>query len=329
MSVMDAVLVKPETTETLARPNYSFLATRRTDAAALVSAFLSGRNERTIAAYRQDLETFREFVGAPTLDDAARLLLSRGNGEANAVALAYKSDLLQRGLQATTINRRLAALRSLVKLASTLGIVPWSLDIKNLKTAPYRDTRGPADGVFARVLSNAEQRQDKKGIRDYALLRLLHDIALRRGEVVGLDVEDVDIEAGTVAVLGKGRTQKQFLSLPEPTKVALSKWLEIRGTEEGALFTNFDRARKGHRLTGSSLYYLVRKFGSAVEIKLRPHGIRHLSISKACKYAVTHGIGLEEILDFSRHADVSTLLIYRDRERNVQGQLASAVAAAV
>ena len=76
-------------------------------AAALVAAFLSGRNERTIQAYRQDLEGFRVFVKAETIDQAARLLLSGSHGEANSQALAYKSSLMEKGLQAATINRRL------------------------------------------------------------------------------------------------------------------------------------------------------------------------------------------------------------------------------
>ncbi len=325
---MEAVLATPETTE-IARPNYSFLATRRIDAAALVSAFLSGRNERTIRSYRGDLEGFREFVGAKTLDDAARLLLSRGNGEANGLALAYKADLLRRGLQATTINRRLAALRSLVKLASTLGIVQWRLEVENLKVEPYRDTKGPGTTVFIRLLSLVADRNDRKGVRDYAILRLLHDLALRRGEVVALDIADVNLEAGTVAVLGKGKTQKQTLSLPEPTKTALSKWLDIRGIEPGSLFPNVDRAKKGGRLTGTGIYRLVSGLGKKICAKVRPHGIRHTAITEACKKAQEHGYGLEEVLDFSRHADVSTLMVYRDRERNVQGRLASLVAAGI
>lgn len=88
----------------------------------LIGAFLSGRSEKTIQAYRQDLEDFRAFLGASTIDDTAKTLLSCGHGQANALALAYKTSLIERGLQAATVNRRLAALRSLVKLARTLGL---------------------------------------------------------------------------------------------------------------------------------------------------------------------------------------------------------------
>jgi integrase/recombinase XerC len=84
-------------------------------AARLLRAFLNGRKAETITAYRQDLEDFQAFIKAPSLGQAASMLLARGPGEANALALDYKAHLMDRELAANTINRRLTALRSLVK----------------------------------------------------------------------------------------------------------------------------------------------------------------------------------------------------------------------
>ncbi|MBI4578583.1 MAG: preprotein translocase subunit SecY [Planctomycetes bacterium] len=145
---------------------------------------------------------------------------------------------------------------------------------------------------------------------------------------VALDLVHVDLTAGRVAVLGKGRRQPDVLALPEPTQAALHAWLTVRGWHPGPVFTNFDRARKGSgRLTGTSLYRIVRTLGAQVGFTVRPHGLRHTAITEACKAAQAHGIALEEVLDFSRHTDVKVLMIYRDRERNVQGTLAALVAA--
>jgi integrase/recombinase XerC len=295
----------------------------------LLAAFLSGRNDGTRRAYSQDLDDFRRFLAVGIVSEAARLLLSRGHGEANALALAWRANLQERRLQAATINRRLAALRSLVQLARTLGIVPWTLEVRNVRSESYRDTRGPGRRGVRLLLDEVERRGDRKALRDRAALRLLYDLGLRRSEVVGVDVDDLDLDAGAVAVQGKGRTQKTKLTLPEPTKAALHAWLDVRGTEAGPLFTNLDRAGKGCRLTGTSLYRIVRRLGEQVGMKVRPHGLRHTAITEACKAAQANGMGLEEVLDFSRHRDVKVLMVYRDRERDLQGQLATLVAAAL
>jgi len=300
------------------------------DAQILLDSFFSGKSERAIEAYKRDLQDFQRFMGAETEKEAARIFLSAPLGEANTIALQYRKQLLERGLQSTTVNRRLAALRSLTQMARTLGMVPWTLEVKNQKTEAHRDTRGPGLDAFKKLLTLTEARGDKKGIRDTAILRLLFDLGLRRGEVVGLDRADLDLARKTIQVMGKGRTQKTELSLPAPTIAALTEWLKVRGDFSGPLFLNLDRARKGEgRITGKSIYRLVIGLGEKIGIKTRPHGIRHSAVTEAVKKAQKNGMDLEEVLDFSRHRDVRTLLIYRDRERNVQGKLSELVSESV
>ena len=128
----------------------------------LLVAFLSGGSECTRRAYSQDLEDFGRFLGVDKVSDAATALLSRGHGEANRIALAWRASLQERRLQAATINRRLAALRSLVQLARTLGIVPWTLEVRNVRAESYRDTRGPGRNGVRLLLDEVERRGDKE-----------------------------------------------------------------------------------------------------------------------------------------------------------------------
>jgi len=292
-------------------------------AARLVEAFLAGRSPRTVEAYRADLEGFRAFVGAADLDEAARLLLGRGHGEANALGLAYRAALLEAKFAPATVNRRLAALRSLVKLARTLGLVPWELEVPSVKAEAYRDTRGPGRGGFLALLAALDGRLDAKAKRDRAAVRLLFDLALRRAEVVSLDLEDVDLRAGTVAVMGKGRREKVRLSLPSPTRAALAAWVETRGSSSGPLFLNFDRARKGGRLTGTSLYRLVVSLGLEVGVRARPHGLRHAGITSALDLT---GGDVRAVQKFSRHRDLRTLNRYDDNREDLAGRVAALVA---
>lgn len=299
------------------------LTRHRPSAERLAEAFLAGKSERTVRAYRRDLEDFAAFAGAADIDQAAAFLLGRGHGGANEAALAWRASLLERGLTPATINRRLAALRSLVKLARTLGLVPWSLELAGVKSEKYRETRGPGREGFRRLLELAEADPSPKGARDRVVLRLLWDLALRREEVVSLDVDNVDLSAGTVSILGKGRRERETLTLPAPTVAALRSWLAVRGTEPGPLVVNVDHRTRGARLTGAGLYYLVQALGDRAGLTVRPHGVRHAAITEALEKT---GGNVRAVQRFSRHRDLRTLTVYDDNRADLGGEVAALVA---
>lgn len=290
----------------------------------LVETFLSGKSHLTLEAYRRDLESFRVFAGARSVEDAARELLAGGHGPANETGLRYRADLLAQGLAPATVNRRLAALRSLVTLARTVGLVPWTLEVPGVESVAYRDTRGPGAAGYRRLLAALDARVDAKGRRDRAVLHLLYDLALRREEVVRLDLADLDLEAGTVLVLGKKRTQKERLTVPAPTVAALAAWVAVRGTEAGPLFVNFDRAGKGARLTGRSVHRIVRDLGLDSGVgAVRPHGLRHAAITEALEAT---GGNVRAVQKFSRHRDLRVLTVYDDSRTDMAGEVAALVA---
>lgn len=299
------------------------------DTGRLIESFFAGKSPRTVKAYRTDIADFCRFLEVDTANDAADVLF-RDYTEASMLALDYKQHLIDRKLAPTTVNRRIASLRSFVGFAKNLGIIPWSLNVKGLKVTSQRDLRGPGVPGFSGMVAQAASHKGAKGTRDVAILRLLFDLGLRRGELTALDLSDVDIQGKTLQVIGKGKTQKIALTLPDRTAKALAEWIAKRGNAPGALFTSFDHAKKGSgRLTGHSVYRLIRGLGEKLGIKTRPHGIRHTSITEALKRAQAHGYDIEEVLQFSRHSNVAMLLVYRDKERDAQGSIAELVSGAV
>ena len=308
-----------------ARPLPAVLPTAALAAAGqpLVAAWLAGRSPRTLAAYRSDLDHFGAWVGQPTLDGAAARLVGAGAGPANALALAYRGAMLDAGLAPATVNRRLAALRSLVQLARTVGQADFILDVPNVPSRSFRDTRGPGP-VRVRTLLDALARPDTpKAARDVALVRCLADLALRVSEAVGLDVADVEADPdgapAAVWIRGKGRRgQRERLTLPAPTREVLAVWLAQRGQEPGPLFTSAarDPRWRGHRLTDRSVRELLARFG------IRPHGLRHTDVTAALEA----GADLRDVRRFARHASVQTTMIYDDARRDTAGAVASVVA---
>src|SRR5664280_344899 len=260
------------------------IPTRSSDLAArtsIVETFLSGRSPRTLEAYRQDLGDFARFLGAASAEEASRLFMAGGKGKANETAHAYRASLLDRGLAPATVNRRLAAVRSLVKVARLFGLVDFVVEVQSVKSQAYRDTKGPGRIGVRRLLDELETRTGEKATRDRALVRLLYDLGLRRGEAVALDLEDVDLQAGAFPIIAQGRQERETLTLPEQTKAALGPWIAVRGAEPGPLFVNFDRAAKGSRLTGRSVARVLAALGDSVGLVVRPHGLRHAAVTEA------------------------------------------------
>jgi integrase/recombinase XerC len=137
--------------------------------------------------------------------------------------------MIDKQLKENTVNRRLAAVRSLVSFAYKLGKCSYTLkDISNEKVQAYRDTSGVSPDVYKKVLATCD-RSSLLGKRNYALLRLLWGNALRRAEVVSLDVKHFDPHSRRLEILGKGKgSQRQSVTLNNQTVEAILDWLNSR-----------------------------------------------------------------------------------------------------
>ena len=295
---------------------------------------MAGRNAHTHRAYDADLRDFARFVGHDEPRLAVASFLSSPRGDAHAIALAWRVHLEARGLAPATIGRKLAALRAVVKLAGQLGQVDWELSLGSPRAEGYRDTRGPGDEGYKRVreLARAEaEAGGAKRVRDYSTLRLLHDLGLRRGELVGIDLADVETDADGVPtrvwIKGKKRVHKEALSLPPATSRALGAWIAARGDFEGPLFTRLDRAAGGSpsRLTGRAVALFTNRLGERAGLarRLAPHGLRHQAITEALDKT---GGDVRKVQRFSRHADLKTLVVYDDRRRDGAGDVSRMLA---
>lgn len=315
--------------------------------AELIQEWLKGKAATTLLAYRGDLEDFASFLGVQSIDDSAKALLSGGHGAANRIILTYKNSLMERAprnstkkntpdpdlaakapsLSTATVARRLAAVRSLVRLARLLGLIDWSIDVSSPRVERVKDVRGPRLEDVRELKKHLESHAAAKGLRDVALLRLMFDLALRRAEVCELDLAHVDLVAGTVSIRGKGRAGRETLTLPQPTRAALAAWIEARGTAPGPIFITFDKKRPtSARLTPRGLYFVINQAGKSVGLKARPHGLRHASISTALD---AFNGDVRKTAAHSRHRDWRTLSDYYDRWKDEAGEVARKVADAL
>ncbi len=290
----------------------------------VIEAWLAGRKGTTLRTYSEAIADFAKFLHVRDGAGAVEALISADHGNANRVALGYRAQMTERGLAASTINLRLSALKSMVKVARQIGRVTWSLDVDGVRSEAYRDTRGPGLDGWRKMLAEARQlATTTEGKRDLALVRLMHDLGLRRGECVALDLGDVDIDGGTVSIVGKGYTDSTRLTLSRPALEALRDWVNVRGDQAGALFVRLDRAAGGEleRLTGDSVNRIVIELGEKAGLSRRvtAHALRHQGITRALDLT---GGDVRKVQRFSRHAKLETLMKYDDARRDDAGALA-------
>lgn len=296
------------------------------DAGDIVADFLSGRAPTTMLAYSTDLQLFANFLGVASVGAAAKKLFGGSAGQANRLVLAYKSQLLERKLSPATINRRLASLRTFANFARTIDAIQWTLSITAVKQRKSRKTEGPdIKGVEAILNQAAQQLNPVKAARDTAMIWLLFAPALRRSEVLGITIADLNLAKGKVRIMGKGRREKESITLPPEVVGALTAWLGFRGTKAGPLFVSVGRKPDLTKaITPRNLFKVVASLGNACGIRVWPHALRHSGITAALDLAP-----IRSVQRFSRHADPKTLMVYDDDRRDLGGDVARLVAAKI
>ena len=271
------------------------------------------RSPLTRKEYCKDLRKFLDL-------NNVEAFLELPQPEAIEKVLNYKAELIERGLAPATINRRLNAIASLVKFAQELDLCDFTLGsfIKLQRVTPYKDTSGVSVEEFRQIVATVDC-DTIMGIRDYAILRLLWENALRRGEVSSLTVGD--FQPSKLYILGKGMgNQKTAIALSRKCQDSIHKWLEAYqpSDESDRLFVNVNRNRKyWNQLGGGGIYNMVRKYARKAGITkpFSPHRVRHSSITAALDYSNGDVRSAQKL---SRHSNLNTLMTYDDNRQNVQ-----------
>jgi integrase/recombinase XerC len=241
--------------------------------------------------------------------------------EAILLVLEWRQRLLNEGKASGTINQRISALKSLVEYAGRQDACSFSLnEIKSLKSQSYKDTRGVSVDNYRSILALVDQSTDL-GIRDYAILRLLWDLALRREEVVSLDINNY--LPAKLMVKSKGQFDRQSIDLNPQLEDALDHWVAIR---EGLYFQPKDGADRddalflscnGRRLAGTDIFRILQGYADAAGVKISPHRVRHSAITA---YLDASDGDVRSAQSLSRHKDPKTLMIYDDNRQGLQGK---------
>lgn len=322
-------------------------AARRHSTQTIMDAWRAGKSPHTMRSYGQDLATFARFLSGGldtplSTEGALEQLFALDSASAHAVVLGFRASLLDANLAPASINRALATLRSISKLARMLGMVVggWYLEVPGVKAERRRDTRGPAVDDIKRMLVATDGDTETEA-RDAAIVVTLFCLGLRVSELCGLRIEETDLARATTWIRGKGRRERELVPLPLAVVEALRRYLRHRGGGgQGPLFASRPRVRRqpslfdaptgtpARRLHPRSVLRIVDELGRRVGVRVWCHALRHTAITEAIVRGQQSGLGLDQIRAFSRHRTLATMLVYRDEHdrAGVQRQLVDVVA---
>jgi integrase/recombinase XerC len=209
----------------------------------------------------------------------------------------------------SSMARKLASLRTFFNYCQRQGLTETN-PAKEIAT-PKIPKRIPkfltVDEVFA--LLDAAVEDGPLGRRDRAILELLYASGLRVSELVGLNVEDVDLSSMTVRVLGKGRKER-YVPMGEKARDALVQYVEKRPEITGTVSTekSFFVNRRGGRLTARSIERLLAKYlqRCGLQKSVTPHVLRHTFAT----HLLGAGADMRGIQELLGHSSLSTTQKY-------------------
>ena len=242
---------------------------------------------------------------------------------------AYLAGLAKAGLKASTITRRCAGIRYMHRMVSLES--PTSNEAikavlagirRSMGTAATRKAPATAETIRAIV---AETPTDLRGLRDRALLLLGFAGALRRSELVALDVTDLEVtDEGLLVHIQQSKTDQEgagdFVSIPHGSRLrpvaAIKAWLEASSITEGPIFRPIKKGGMllNQRLTDRSVAEVIKKRMSAAGFDptiFSGHSLRAGFVTSA----LHHGADILRVMDVTRHREVSTLKTYDRRAK--------------
>lgn len=260
----------------------------------------------TVTAYREDIESFIGFLCNDYLTMGRDQLDLR---KVDHLAIrSYLAHLSRRKLARASVARQLSALRTFFKFLVREGVV--EANPARTVATPKREKHLPAVLQTSDVALLLEQPDTSTnlGIRDAAWLELLYASGLRISELVGIDLDDIELRAKLVKVKGKG-SKERIVPFGSKAEAALRAWLAVRGQivrdiEEPAVFLNY----RGERITTRSIRRLFDDYVRDASLRsgVSPHTMRH----SFATHLLNAGADLRGIQELLGHASLSTTQKY-------------------
>ena len=254
----------------------------------------------TLSSYIRDLNQFRGWLLTGSITDLRKVKKETIN--------EYLLHMTQSGKSPATVTRSTASIKSFYAYLTQCGAI---------KNNPAKAVAAmKVERKYPEILTNREVELfleqpkcvDEKGFRDHAMLELLYATGIRVSELIGLNVEDVDLDAGFIRCTSRGK--ERIVPLYPAAVKALEDYVKdirpriIADGEEWALFVNMN----GERMSRQGFWKIIKYYQEKAEIDkdITPHTLRH----SFAVHLLENGADLRSIQEMLGHADISSTQIY-------------------
>jgi len=266
-----------------------------------------GLSPNTIQAYRRDLRRYRACLVGRGVRDAGSVrdadvtsFVASLSAATHGDGVPYHASSVVRSLSAVRAFHRFCVHEGETERDPTAGVVRPRL--------PRRLPRPLTVDEVGRLL-DAPREETPAGLRDRALLELLYGAGVRVSELVGLDVDDLELEEGSVRVFGKGSKERD-VPLGRFAREALDVYLHrarpalATGRSRSALFLN----QRGGRLTRHGVAKILFAHARVADLgrRVSPHVLRH----SFATHLLEGGADVRVVQELLGHASVATTQIY-------------------
>ena len=263
-----------------------------------------GLSDNTLLAYRRDLTGFSDW-----LEKHKHLNISEVNQAERENIQLYLAYRVQNGASPRSAARLLSTLRRYYRNQIRDG---------KRKEDPTRDIDSPRigrplpDTLSEQQVINLLDAPDittARGLRDRTMLEVLYSTGLRVTELVGLSMQQINLQAGVLRVIGKG-SKERILPLGEVAEDWMREYLASARPELVSQYSSdvVFSGRSGKPLTRQAFWYAIKKHAvnAGIRTHLSPHTLRHAFAT----HLLNHGADLRVVQMLLGHSDLSTTQIY-------------------
>ena len=254
----------------------------------------------TCSNYRRDLQRFHDFLQASGITQWQPV----NYGDVSA----YAAQRHRQGRKSRTIARELSSIRSFYQFLIRHGLVAKNPALE--VSAPKSDKPLPktCDAETLDQLLRVDNNEEDLLLRDVAIFELIYSSGLRLAELVGINLDDIDLQQRQLVVTGKGN-KTRYLPVGARAVSAVQRWLGVRpglcrDANQKALFLSKPGNRISARSVQSRLNRLIEL--QALGQKLSPHVLRH----SFATHLLESSSDLRAVQELLGHANIATTQVY-------------------